>query len=480
MKQLPVNPQGHMRYAVLLIPLLFMGCFSSQSSNSQSNRREQTSIAAIGRFFTFGRTANDHPSQAITASQDEVTLPAGVSYFEYPAGDDSEISIATPVSTSKNQIAGEPASQIANPFSASNRISAKRNGSSNLGTAARLVFGDSFSQLFSTVFGMDKSGEVSIAENDIPNPFTEAKQKAEAANTSETEKSPAPNKAPPQDAPNPDSSNNAGAGSGAGNESAFLIIGDFDGTGTLSSKVATRSGDAGFSFSGGDLEFKLFINPAAVEQERSFCIEDVNGDAIPDFLATNRTSLYGNVYLGKGDGGFYFADRFLTGFESIIPAVGRSYNGRREILAVNSFSGTVSTFRPGEKGYYIVQRETLPLVPNYLLHLVSVETSKDFLLTGQMGGSHRILSWDDESSLEPTAVTLPSEPIVLRTQFGTYSLRVYQVGNYASIMLTNNQGHSFNVANLHVYPGIFFVVGNLKQQGSTDAAIGYLINFNPN
>jgi hypothetical protein len=484
MKQSPFNPPKQIRCAVLLIPLFFMGCFSSQTSNSQSNKRELTSVASIGRFFTFGRTDISNPSKVNAVPRDELIIPAGVSDFADYAGDDSELDIATPVSVGKAQIASWSASQTANPFFASNRLYERRNGSSNPGTAAKLIFGDSFSQLFSTVFGLNRSGDLSLAESDIANPFTEAKQKVEAAtaasNTVENPKSPASNQAPNQDASNPGSSDNAGAGSGIRNESAFIIIGDFDGTGTVSSRIATRTGDSSFTFSGGNLDFNLFINPAAVELERSFCIDDLNGDDIPDLLTTNRSALFGSVYLGNGHGGFSYLDRFLTGYETIIPAMGRFHKGKREILAVNSFSGIASTFRWGERGYQIAQRETLPLVPNYLLHLLSVETLKDFLMAGQMGGIHSILSWNDEGRLEPTAVTLPAEPIVLRTQFGTNALKVYQVGSYASLVMTNNQGHSFNVANLRVYPGIFLIVGDLKQQGSTDVAIACPTLSNPN
>ena len=216
------------------------------------------------------------------------------------------------------------------------------------------------------------------------------------------------------------------------------------------------------------------MNPAAVEQQRAFCIDDINGDTIPDFLATKRTSLFGNVFLGNGNGDYYYIDQFLTGFEAVIPTTGPVHKDMREILTVNSFSGVVSTFRATD-GYQIVRREQSHFIPDYLLHLISQDSSQEFLMTGHTEGTNLILRWNDEFALEPTSETLPVEPLVMRIHFGASILQVYQVGNYASVVMTLGSGKSFNVANLRVFPNVFLVIGNLQQRGSTDIAIANLI-----
>jgi hypothetical protein len=171
------------------------------------------------------------------------------------------------------------------------------------------------------------------------------------------------------------------------------------------------------------------------------------------------------------------ADKFLTGFEPTIPSAGPFRAGGRDILTVNARSGMLRSYHATAR-YEASQKQQLDFVPNYILHLQALDQSADFLMAAQAGGKRRIMKWKDNGQLEATADTLPVEPLVFSRDLGPDSVQAYQVGNYASLMLTS-QGHSFNVANLRLFPQVFLIIGNLYGDESTDVAVGDLKFFTP-
>ncbi len=267
------------------------------------------------------------------------------------------------------------------------------------------------------------------------------------------------------------------SGSGAAAAAWFTIIGDFDGSGTLQAIPARRISDTGFISEDGERDFSLHINPAAAQQQRSFYIDDLNADETPDLLVTGRISLFGVVLLGDGKGGYKLVDSFLTGFEPVVPSAGPFRDGYRDILTVNTRTGVLMTWHATDR-YRLSQTEELSFVPDYVLHLVAQDTAAEFLMAARVGGEERILSWSDDSRLRATAQTLPAEALALKIDLGSDSLRAYQVGDYASIVLTS-QGQSFNVANLRLFPRVFLVIGDLQHRGKTDVAVGNLQSFTP-
>jgi hypothetical protein len=86
--------------------------------------------------------------------------------------------------------------------------------------------------------------------------------------------------------------------------------------------------------------------------------------------------------------------------------------------------------------------------------------------------------------LERHATKLPSQPSLeagpepnLGSLLG--SIRIYQAGEYASIVLTNAAGRAYNVANLKVSPQVCLVFGDLKSRGNLDVGVAHLVSFTP-
>ena len=466
------------RWAIYLLPLLFAGCFDSQSATEKSKNGTKLGIAAIGRFFTFGRTpaANKAPE---TAPEAPFLAPTGVPGLMDPANDAAELSVEIPDFLSAyRSAAGSAIKTGGDPVSPFRKAKPER--SSNFGTMASAVFNSPFSQLFSSVFQVNQVDDVFL------NPFTEAKQKQETSSaqaaTPETNKEPekassdtsTPAEAPAEKTADPPV---APAGTGAHVESLFLIVGDFDGSGTLGAVTAKRSGETEFSSEDGKFHFDLFVNSSAVKYQRSLYIDDINGDRVPDLLTASGIAMYGSVLLGDGAGGFQRADKFMTGYQPTVPSAGPFRDGRREIATVNTETGRLRTFHATDH-YRLVLGENLPFAPDYLLHLVAQDNSLEFLMIAQVNGPRQILVWKDDASLKPTAEALPVDPLVLSVDLEADSLQAYQVGDYASILLTS-QGRTFNVANLRLFPGVFLVIGNLLNDESTDVAVGSLKLFTP-
>jgi hypothetical protein len=356
----------------------------------------------------------------------------------------------------------------------------------NISAAASLL-NNSFNQFFSSVFRQNKKEESSQSANpaekeDPSNPFTEARQKLESSSSptsSESKTNVAEKKSGAQDSAQESKQGSTDPASGAGIQSseAFLIVGDFAGSGILSSISARRAGDATFITDDGERDFNLLVNVDAVRNQSAFCIDDLNGDGIADFLITNKSYLFGRALLGDGNGGYVGAGSFPTWYRAMFPLAGTARNGMRDIVAVDAQSGFLAKY-VWEDHYRFSETGKLSFLPDYLLHLVAPDTSREFVMAAQTAGTEQILGWGDDHRLQPVADTLGVDPTVLVSSFGADSLQAYQVGSYASVVLARN-GKSFNVANLRMLPRTFLVIGDFNRQGSLDVAVGILSNFTP-
>jgi len=474
------NAERFTRGLICLIPLIFSGCFDSQSTSNRS--KPATGIVALSQFFPSGRDASAGTSDSGGISEIAVFMPGGASALNNIADEYPEL-IAVPDSVGARQ----------NPFQNTVKLrsssldglgsgNAAQRRNSNLNALAALTLNGSFNQFFSSVF--KKSNEDILAGKDeIPNPFTEAKEKEVASQQpSPAEKPAAKDQVAAKDSKPSSTATTAStapvvSGGGNGIREDTLIIGNFNGSGMLGFAKAMRVSDTGFLSSDGAREFALLVNSAAVPLKSSFYVDDLNGDGNPDLLVTKWLSLSGAVMLGDANNNFQVSDSFFTGFEPTVPSAGPFRDGKREILTVNMRSGEVHVFRAADR-YAQVQSSLIPLVPDYLLHLIKSENSADFLLTAQMSGAKQMLGWNDDGTVGLSSEDLAADPLVLTAAIGADSVQVYQVGNYASIILTS-QGQSFNVANLRLFPQIFLLIGDLERNGTTDVAIGSLKSFVP-
>jgi hypothetical protein len=434
-------------------------------------------ISAIGRFFSFGRTSVNKSSEAVSDHEIQPFAPGSISDLMDLQNGFAEQDVAVPAflgtyggsSGSSFKTGSHPG------FPSAQAGRGPAPGFTNITSG---ILDSPFSQFFSSVFHVNQIDDVFL------NPFTEAKNKQESspAATASDEKTQAADKTS-SDSPastetsKTESNDSAAAAPGSGNTVSewFMVVGDFDGSGKLRALPARRSGETSFVTDDGERSFSLFINSAAAERQRAFCVDDINGDGNPDLLVTSRAALSGGVLLGDGEGGYRFADKFLTGFEPTIPSAGPLHEGSRDILTVNTRTGVLTTHRAGSS-YKVSQRQQVEFVPNYLMHLIAEEDLAEFLMVAQVEGKRRILRWMDDRSLKATTETLPVEPLVFSSALGQDSVQAYQLGDYASVTLTS-QGHSFNVANLRLFPGVFLIIGDLYLDGSTDVAVGNLKHF---
>jgi len=263
----------------------------------------------------------------------------------------------------------------------------------------------------------------------------------------------------------------------------YAFLGDFDGSGALSILTAERSGDLTYMFEDGARAFSLFINRSAVESQRSLALDDMNGDGIMDMLVTARASLFGGVLIGDGKGGYSPAGTFLTGYEPVLAAVGPWTEGGREIITVNTRSGAVTRFFP--KGTY--QRRSagkLDFLPDYVNHVVEQEHGVDYLQMARLGGEPKLYEWPVDGQIERRTLTVTGESDLragpdpaLGSRIG--SIRIYQVGAYASVVLANTAGQIFNVAHLKVSPQGCLVFGDLEGRGNLDVGVAHLVSFTP-
>jgi hypothetical protein len=99
-------------------------------------------------------------------------------------------------------------------------------------------------------------------------------------------------------------------------------------------------------------------------------------------------------------------------------------------------------------------------------------------MIAQTAGTEQIWGWREDGLLKPTADRLGTDATVLSGDFGSYSMRAYQVGDYASVILSG-RGKSFNVANMRLLPRTFLVIGDLQRHGNLDVAVADLEFFSP-
>jgi hypothetical protein len=354
--------------------------------------------------------------------------------------------------------------------------------------AAALVFNNSFSSLFSKVFEpqADESSRNAELAAEARNPFSEIKQKQDTARVAATDSAEASRdkavaeseRAEPASGPDAVAASSSGA-----RPEIYVFLGDFDGSGALSILTAERSGDLAYKFEDGSRTFSLFVNPAAVESERSLSLEDINGDGFMDLLVTARARLFGGVLIGDGKGGYSPAGTFLTGYEPVLAAVGPETEGGREIVTVNTRSGAVTRFLP--RGTY--QRQSagkLDFLPDYVNHVVQQESGVDYLQIAPAGGEAKLYEWPASGRMERRTLTLPQSSDLQagpdsRLGGRVGSIRIYQVGAYASIVLANAAGQTFNVANLKVSPQACLVFGDLEGHGNLDVGVAHLVSFTP-
>lgn len=353
------------------------------------------------------------------------------------------------------------------------------------GRSFTLVFNGSFASLFADLFDSRDAMRPSAAGEER-NPFTEAKEEERAAGPA-TPAEAEPPKAEKPEALEPtapeaarQSGNPAVAGRAAA-EDVFIFLGDFDGSGVLSAVEARRAGENEFDFGGITKSFRLLVNPAAVADQRSLGIDDVDGDGIMDMVVTSRASLFGALLLGDSGGGFRGAGFFPTGYEPTVATFGSMTEEGREILAVNLRTGVVTSFRRRGSYYGQYRAVRLDVPPDYLAHVVELASGLDYLLAGREGMQPYLYRLMGDSRCEPVPERLPGAPGIdlgpgLRRGNAAGGLRVYQVGSYASVILSDTAGLTFNVANLRVVPGLFLVFGNLESRGSLDVGVAYLIS----
>lgn len=475
------------RWVILLFPFFLTGCFESKSAANRINR-DGMGIAAISRHFPAGRqTYLAKASERASLSDLSSFFPAGSSWTgELPINAEN-LDIALPGYIGSGR---RSSAAMLSAATLQSRIFGKAGaGRKPAQDSALLASNPSFSQFFSAVFGNSTDLSIDDAE-DLANPFSEARQKQQQVeeapvpeNESETaEKSTTGTEESAQktDAAETDAEA-APPSSGlplARIEDQFLLIGNIDGSGTLKALALSRSGDAVFVSDEGEWQFNLYINSNAVKQQSSFYVDDINADGIADLLVTSRSFLFGGVLLGDGQGGYRLEDRFVTGYEPIIPSAGPVKDGRIQIIAVNTRTGVFTTFIPGER-YRASNTLQVPFSPSYLLQLADPAASRDFLLAAQIGGMEQVFGWGEDNILRPAPNSVGVNPTVTAGTFGSNFLRAYQVGNYASVVITD-QANSFNVANLRMLPGTFLVLGDFYRQGSLDVAVGSLANFTPN
>lgn len=344
--------------------------------------------------------------------------------------------------------------------------------------AALVLYGSSFQSFFSSAF---KKPEASSAdENEAANPFTDAKQDTdkEASSSKASSSKPANSQttAKTTNDPSPPQNTNAPSQGGGSSLPPVLFLGDWDGSGVLKAVSAFQIDDSNFLFSDGQRSFNFYLNPSAVEQQRSLAIEDINGDGIADLLVTGRNAPLGVVLLGDAASGFDFLYTFPTSFEPIVPIAGPYVNGMRQIVTVDMRSGEIDSF-PFSGGNFanLANRMMLGFTPDYAGHLVDATSGIDYLMLGnidQPAGTYQMLG---DGTLQQTSQVLPSAPSTDMYQnfpgIGNVRVRCFQVGPYASIVVTNVAGETFNVANLKVMPGVFIAIGDLDSDGTIDVAV---------
>ncbi len=490
--RLELRKGSMMRSAIVVLlaamSLVFCGCFQDDPAASPASSRQapRAGLKAVRNSSSIATTsAAPEPGTTVYSSR-EFSSP---SRDYIPSPQQLDLPQVFAPDTARHLVGTTSAKTftIGTAKAGSNRLGGYRMPAAALDLAG-LTLNAPFESLFASLMNRR---DAPTGKEDLPNPFTEARksiaaEKAQPATPASSSPA-APQTETPKDAPQtPPAAQNTPDASAMGisrREASFVFLGDFDGSGILKYASAKRSGDAAFSFNDASRSFIIFSNPAAVESQRSFTVEDMDGDGNMDLLQTSRNLMFGRVFLGDGSGNLVYSNYFLSGFEPVVAVPGPMGSGGREILSVNLRTGTYTVFVP--RGIYLPCRQgSLGFVPDYLARLVQLGTGVDYLSASQTGDTPHLYQWLNGNGLTETSETLPAQPalsISLDQQFdgGSSSTQVYQTGSYASVVLTNNLGQTFNVANMRITPQIFLVFGDIARQGSLDVGVAFIVSSTP-
>ena len=334
----------------------------------------------------------------------------------------------------------------------------------------------SFQELFASIFGVNRADEAKLENHpeEAKNPFSEALRQTDEKSATVSARS-------TRTEQDKSTGNMQGtvAATGAPPESGFFFLGDWDGSGLLTLVRASRLNETTFAFPDARRTFSLFVNPSAVEEQRSLAIEDITGDGNVDLLVTSHANLLGGVFMGDGKGNFALLDTFVSGYEPVVATAGSFEGASREILATNVRTGIVSVFRAADR-YRLFGEFKLGFVPDYVGHLVQQTQGADYFMAAQAGSPSQTFQLRDDILMERSDENLPPEPGLITSQpFSGIGmplgiLQVYQAGAYASVVLSNGSGDRFNVANLKVSAKFFLVIGDLDKNGTADVAAAFL------
>ncbi len=483
--------------ALVLLSLAAAGCLASgcfQADTATSGRVRPADISAVSGPFSFGKAQSTQPRVAVVSAENLPLLAGRESigaYGWYASGSIEQQDREVALDALNYAFARSSPSWNATDSSARRSLTI-RSSDRGLQASAALYLDRPFSSLFAGIFKQSGDGgapsaamQGQSAAVDATNPFTEAKQKVESAApaaadkpATQTDSVKPPDPPKPADPPADNSPAPAPVPVKAAVPPTFFL-GDFDGDGILKGATATRLDSSSFAFKDGTRTFSLYINLDAVNSHRSFGIEDLNADGIPDLLVTSGAALFGGVLYGDEDGDFKVADSFLTGYDPTVATAGPVVDGQRAILSVNLRTNVATAFQRSDRYRRVSGQSFAGFIPDFISHIVETETGQDFLLAAQSRRSAHVFRWLNEKLVGATGVTVPTQPTVTMggdiLQRGSQaSIEAYQIGTYASVVLSDGRGQKFNVANLRVSSRIFLAIGDLYGHGTLDVAVAYL------
>ncbi len=491
-----------------VIGLVYSDALQQQYRARPPDRVEVPGVADIAKPFSFSYSAPRTPASRLFDVSAETLLAPDLSSAELANGDAGSVKYEDARSASSWLMTVGPAGR-ARPSILFYRGSLptfertrSANAYRNLWTSGAAQYLDtSFASLLDSVFkhGDDANQvpDLSRQRQGSRNPFTDAKEKADAEAAPSAAAAASPPAPPPaRQTSTPDQSAgtttaptqqpSAGGGSPRSGppEEPFLVLGDFSGTGVVEAKSASRLDDGTFAFLDGSRSFSVYVNPSAPELQRSFAIDDFNDDGIPDLLVTSRAALLGAVLIGDGQGNYQIADTFVTGYEPTVPVPGLMGDGFRDILTVNVRTGWVQTFRRSDSYRMVRGQAAIGFRPDFVARITQSESGMDCFMAAESGAEADVYQWQSDGMLVSSGWNLPQAPsISINKDFlqenALGNLQVYQVGSSASVMLTDSHGASFNVANFRVFPQIFLIVGDISKRDTLDVGVAFLLSTAP-
>ncbi len=491
--------------AAVLVALVALGCLSTgcfeTGQDTRSQARVDADLSNLSRPFSYGKVNGTATARVeVVAAEDLSALPAAGTRFGSaslydPEDPQAAFSFSREFAGAREYRFDGTAPDIRSvQVHGDSRPRETATPAQSLMASATVYLDRSFNSLFASLFKRvsEETGPTVASQGnsreETANPFTEARQKAEAsaasvaraASASSTEATPAKTTEASESPAATQPVTTPGGGTPAvPRVPPYVFLGDFDASGKLQAAEADRLDDVTFSFTDTLRVLSLYVNPAAVENQRSFGVEDLDGDGIADLLVTARASLSGGVLLGGADGTFTLRDTFVTGYEPMVAVSGAMREGRRDILTVNMRSGKVATFRASPRYRQVQSPSPLGFLPDFANHIVELQTGRDFLMAAEAGRGAQIFGWNEDSKLEATGARLPMTPTLalseeLLQDTAVETVQAYQLGSYASITLTDSHGRSFNVANIRITPQLFIAVGDFSRKGTLDVAVASL------